>query len=49
VDYVRGVPPVFIDLEHMILHDRAHLIESRRLVMMSRLVKIAVAQGQQQK
>jgi len=49
VDYISGVPPVLIDLERAIMHDRAHLIELCRFIMMRGLIKMAVRYPQREK
>jgi hypothetical protein len=49
VDYVSRVPSILIDQERMILNDRASLIESCRLIMLGRLIKISVGRPEQNK
>jgi hypothetical protein len=49
VDHVSRVPPVLVDLQCMILHDRAQLVESSGFIMMGGLIKIAVRYPEQEK
>jgi len=48
MDYVSRIPPVFINFECVVLDDGADLIESCRLIMLRRLIKIRVGSPEQQ-
>ena len=47
MDDIRGVPPIFVDLEGVIRDQRAELIESTCFVVAGCLIEVAVSRPEQ--